>query len=125
MQPRFLIEARIVETRDFMFLYKHILILIPLSTRIIILNPPCSRNIENMKRRSLGWILRRAKVGGCIVSEQTNFDILKNPLYIVHLTEEDLEKMIGEDKTLIEEIYNDKINTRKCGGSDVRGWSQF
>ena len=114
MLPRFLIEARIVETRDLMFLYKHILILIPLTTEIIVLNPPCSRSIENMKRRSLGWILRRAKVGGCIVRKQDNFEILENPLYIVHLTEEDLEKMIG-DRKLIEEIYNETLNNRKCG----------
>ena len=123
-QPKSLIEARIVETRDLMFLYSLVIILIPLSSKIIVLETPCTRKIKNRKRRRLEWILKMARNYGCVVTEQTNFDILENPLYLVHLTKEDLEKMTEYDTILIEEIYNE-INVRKCGGSNVMEWDKF
>ena len=104
-----LIEAKIIEVRDVM---SRLNIIIPLSSYMIILHPACTRSVKNKKRRTLNYILRTARKG-CIVTKQTNFDILEHYLYIVYLAEEDLEKMIIEvdKKNIINEIYNETFNT--------------
>ena len=106
MQTKSLIEAKIIEVRDVMSRFSSINIIIPLSSYMIILHPACTRSVKNKKRRTLGYILRTARKG-CIVTKQTNFDILEHYLYIVYLAEEDLEKMIIEvdNKNIINEIY--------------------
>ena len=106
IQTKSLIEARIIEVRDVMSRFSSINIIIPLSSYMIILHPACTRSVKNKKRRTLDYILRTARKG-CIVTKQTNFDILEHYLYIVYLAEEDLEKMIIEvdKKNIINEIY--------------------
>ena len=107
-----LIEVRIIEVRDVMSRFSSINIIIPLSSYMIILHPACTRSVKNKKRRTLDYTLRTARKG-CIVTKQTNLDILEHYLYIVYLTEEDLEKMIIEvdKKNIINEIY-ETFNTR-------------
>ena len=107
-----LIEARIIEVRDVMSRFSSINIIIPLSSYMIILHPACTRSVKNKKRRTLNYILRIARKG-CIVTKQTNLDILEHYLYIVYLTEEDLDRMlVGKEKDkLINEIYNETFNT--------------
>ena len=106
MQTKSLIEAKIIEVRDVMSRFSSINIIIPLSSYMIILHPACTRSVKNKKRRTLDYILRTARKG-CIVTKQTNFDILEHYLYIVYLAEEDLGRMIvgTERKELINEIY--------------------
>lgn len=112
MSTESLIEAKIIEVRDVMSRFSSINIIIPLSSYMIILHPACTRSVKNKKRRTLDYILRIARKG-CIVTKQTNLDILEHYLYIVYLTEEDLEKMIIEvdKKNIINEIYNETFNT--------------
>ena len=106
MQTRSLIEAKIIEVRDVISRFSSINIIIPLSSYMIILHPACTRSVKNKKRRTLDYILRTARKG-CIVTKQTNLDILEHYLYIVCLTKDDLEKMIIEvdKKNIINEIY--------------------
>ena len=68
------------------------------------------------------WALK-----GCRVEVQKADHNSTSGYPTVYLTKEDLEKMIIEvdKKNIINEIYNETFNTRKCGGSNVREWAQF
>lgn len=105
MQTKSLIEARIIEVRDVLSRFSSINIIISLSsTLLIIFHPACTRSVKNRKRRSLKGILREAK-RGCITTTQNNPEILKNSLYTIYLTKEDLMKISNKDEELIKIIY--------------------
>ena len=105
MLHRFLIEAKIVEVRDIISRFSSINIIIPLSSTLLItFIPDCTRKVKNRKRRTLKGILRVAK-RGCITTTQDNPEILKNPLYTIYLTKEDLMKISNKDEELIKIIY--------------------
>ena len=119
-----LIEAKIVPVYDFNNVTYERKIVIYLLTKTIYLCPIrggllLKKNRKYSSRRLLRWARR-----GCVINIQES-EPIPFGYQIIYLTREDLEDLfVGvpykKKMELIKEIY--EINTRKCGGSNVRRW---